>query len=405
MINSYSTIFNLGHAAVATLLHGPVIIEEKIDGSQISFRVRDEPRDVSDVKVTFEDAYVGVTGGTHILEVRSKGAMINVEAPEEMFKKAVEILLALFEQGKIPVGYTFRGEYLSKPTHNIAAYDRVPKNHIIIFDIEKGEQAFLNSTDKKAMAETLGFETVPMLHPEGSSMEIQNAEEIRAFLNLDSILGGQKVEGVVIKPAAYDLFGRDKKVLMGKFVSEAFKETHAAEWKKLHGPKAQTDILNTLALMYGAPARWFKALQHLREAGQITDSPKDIGALFKEVPADIRKECEQEIKEVLFKWAWTKIARSATAGLAEWYKDLLLKKQFENPSVPPVCDHEFIVGDTFASACVKCGNEPAPAPGVAGSEGLSDPPGPCGPEPAATRNAYTGVDYMAPVDPAAYGNV
>ena len=31
MINSYPSIYSLGHAAVATLLHGPVLLEEKID--------------------------------------------------------------------------------------------------------------------------------------------------------------------------------------------------------------------------------------------------------------------------------------------------------------------------------------------------------------------------------------
>jgi ATP-dependent RNA circularization protein (DNA/RNA ligase family) len=202
MINSYPNIFNLGHAAVATLLHGPVIVEEKIDGSQISFR-----------RIDLTDEVISPYGSVPYLEVRSKGAVINTEAPEKMFKKAVEILKSI--ENDIPVGYTFRGEYLSKPKHNVAAYDRVPANHIIIFDIEKSEQAFLNYADKQVMAQSLGFETVPVLY-EGM---VVNAGYVRDLLDRESVLGGQKVEGVVIKPAHYDLFGRDKKVLMGKFVT------------------------------------------------------------------------------------------------------------------------------------------------------------------------------------------
>ena len=38
-LHSYPSIFNLGHRAVAGLLGGPVIVEEKIDGSQFSFGV------------------------------------------------------------------------------------------------------------------------------------------------------------------------------------------------------------------------------------------------------------------------------------------------------------------------------------------------------------------------------
>ncbi len=359
MINSYPSIYNLGHAAIATLLHGPVIVEEKIDGSQISFR-----RVLQNLDITLSDGEnVSINGAIPVLEVRSKGAVINTEAPEKMFNKAVAILKSI--EDKIPVGYTFRGEYLSKPKHNVAAYDRVPANHIIIFDIEKGEQEFLNPLDKAVMAQTLGFETVKHL---GEGM-INGVDEIRALLEQESVLGGQKVEGVVIKPAAYDLFGRDKKVLMGKFVSEAFKETHAAEWKTIHGPKAQNEILRELALTYASPARWQKALIHLREEGKITDTLKDIGELFQAVPPDVLKECEEEIKAALWNWAWPNLRRALTHGLPDWYKDLLLKKQFEDPNalavinanaVDPLCDHEFITGDGFASACTKCGNVPAP---------------------------------------------
>lgn len=310
MISSYSSIYNLGHAAIATLLHGPVLLEEKIDGSQISFRR------------TYNDSVMPSEAHT-TLEVRSKGAAINTVAPEGLFKKAVEVLQALGD--KIPIGYTFRGEYLAKPAHNVMKYDRVPQNHIIIFDIEKGEQEYLSPTDKKDLATALGFETVPEL----SIGIIESAETIRAFLERESILGGQKIEGVVIKPFAYDLFGRDKKVLMGKFVSEVFKETHAAEWKTLHGPKSPGDVLREVAATYASPARWQKALIHLREQGKITDSPKDIGELMAAVPLDVLKECEEEIKAALWKWAWPNIRRSLTRGLPEWYKDVLLKLQFE----------------------------------------------------------------------------
>jgi hypothetical protein len=70
-------------------------------------------------------------------------------------------------------------------------------------------------------------------------------------------------------------------------------------------------------------------LQRMRESSRIADSPSDIGPLMQEVAPDIRKECEDEIKEYLFKWAWPHIARMSTRGLAEWYKNLLLTQQFE----------------------------------------------------------------------------
>ena len=69
---------------------------------------------------------------------------------------------------------------------------------------------------------------------------------------------------------------------------------------------------------------------HLKEAGKLEGDPRDIGALMKEVPEDVLKECQAEITADLFKWAWPHLRRTLTHGLPEWYKEELLKKQFEN---------------------------------------------------------------------------
>lgn len=297
----YSSIYNLGHRAIADLLRGPVYVEEKVDGSQFSFGITEEGE----------------------LKVRSKGCEMVVDAPEKMFSFAVETVKRL--KPLLHPGWTYRGEYLRSPKHNALIYSRIPKDHIILFDIEIGECEFLPYSDKKAEADRLGLEVVPLLE----AGTIENIEQFRSYLQIDSVLGGQKIEGVVIKPIGYHLYGVDKKVLMGKFVSEAFKEVHSKMWKA-ENPTAG-DILAMLGATYCTQARWQKALQHLSEKGLITDSPQDIGLLMKEVPVDVKRECEEEIKEKLFAFAWPHVARMAARGLPEWYKELLLKKQFEIP--------------------------------------------------------------------------
>lgn len=301
MINSYPSIYALGHGAVADLLNHPVIVEEKIDGSQFSFWKNSEG----------------------FVECRSKGAIVNTIAPEGMFKHAVEAVMSI--EHLLPWGVTWRGEYLAKPKHNILNYNRIPRNHIMIFDVNTSQETYVCRAQKEEMAKSIGMECVPILF-EG---RINSPDEIRAFLESESCLGGHKVEGVVIKPIGYHLFGADKKALMAKFVSEAFKEVHASDWKKDHGPKSSNDILIELARQFATPARWQKALIHLREEGAITDSPRDIEALIAAVPPDVLKECQDEIKEALFAWAWPNLKRAVTRGLPEWYKDTLLKKQFE----------------------------------------------------------------------------
>lgn len=299
--HSYPSSFAIGHRALAELFLDPVLIEEKVDGSQFSFGV-------------FFDEH-----GDQVIRCRSKGAQLNIIAPEKMFQRAIDVVLSLRDE--LTPGWTYRAEYLQKPKHNVLAYERYPDKHLIVFDINTGHEAYLDYAGKAEEAQRLGLEVVPKVF-EGV---MENIEMFRAMLDAESILGGQKIEGVVCKN--YYRFGPDKKILIGKFVSEAFKEIHASEWKKDNPSTA--DVVTSIIESLRTPARWNKAIQHLREAGQIEDSPRDIGLLIKEAQQDILKECEQEIAERLVAYAKPQIMRGVVRGLPEWYKDELLKRQFE----------------------------------------------------------------------------
>lgn len=284
--HSYPKVYALGHRAIDHIFPGgPVLVEEKVDGSQFSF---------------------GVFDG--VVRCRSKGREFAPGEEDDMFKLAVASVLAL-----VPVlhdGWTYRAEYLQKPKHNALAYDRIPEKHLILFDINDGHESYLSRSDKETEAERIGLEVVPSL--EGA----HDAETALALLDRVSVLGGQKIEGVVVKN--YDVFTRDGKASIGKYVTERFKEIHASDWKKSN--PGQRDILTILGDKFKSEARWEKALQHLREDGKIEGSPRDIGALMKELPDDVKTECEDEIKEMLFKWAWPHVKRSLGRGLPEWYK-------------------------------------------------------------------------------------
>ncbi len=293
--HSYTSLLSVGHKAAVQLFDGPVLIEEKVDGSQFSF---------------------GIFEGE--IKVRSKGAQLIADAPEKMFVRAVD---SVRERAHLLVdGWTYRGEYLQKPKHNALAYDRHPEGHIIIFDIAKGEEDYLPYDEKAAETVRIGLEVVPKIY-EG---EVTSAEFLTGLLDRESILGGQKVEGVVVKN--YAKFGQDGKVLIGKYVSAAFKEIHGKEWREAN-PLAG-DIVRQIIQALRTPARWQKAVQHLREADQLEVSPRDIGKLIGEIGKDVHRECQDEIKDALFKWAWPQIQRGVVAGAPEWYKDQLAEMQF-----------------------------------------------------------------------------
>lgn len=293
--HSYPSIFALGHRVLGDLFSDPVLIEEKVDGSQFSFGVFEgRPR------------------------VRSKGQEMHLDAPEKMFEKAVETVKEISLQ--LHPGWTYRAEYLQKPKHNTLAYDRTPERHIIIFDINPAHESYLPYDEKAAEAARIGLEVVPRL---GTGI-IESPADLLALLETTSVLGGQKIEGFVVKN--YARFGHDKKALMGKFVSETFKEVHNGEWRK-NNPTT-SDFIDTIVAKYRTPARWAKAVQHLTEAGALERSPRDIGKLMKEVSTDVLNECYAEILQDLFRFAWPKVQRALTHGLPEWYKAQLLEAQF-----------------------------------------------------------------------------
>lgn len=317
MIPSYPSIYAIGHRALEGFLDDDVVVQEKVDGSQFSFGLLFEPDLVAPQNSRGENAY------HNILRARSKGAELNIEAPDKMFAAGVAAVKAV--EKVLHPGWVYRGEFLAKPHHNAIAYDRVPRNHVALFDVTTGPETYLDSFAVAEEAARLGFDVVPTLF----LGRVGSPEMFRDLLEVVSFLGGSKVEGVVVKN--YLRFGRDKKALMGKFVSEKYKEVHAQVWKE-NNPK-QGDVLERLASKYTTAARWEKALQHLRDDGKIEDSPRDIGLLIREVWPDVERECRDDIADELYAWAAGHLRRMSTRGLAEWYKQRLMERQFEKETV------------------------------------------------------------------------
>jgi len=232
-----------------------------------------------------------------------------------MFERAVQTALAYGWHS----GWIYRCEYLNKPHHNALTYAQVPEEHIIIYDIETGLQKYLTYEEVAAEAHRLGLDVVPRLF-EG---KVDTLQQLKALLDTESILGGCKIEGMVIKN--YERFGKDGKVFMGKLVAEDFKEVHAKEWKKANpGGK---DIVGLLTEELRTEARWRKAVQHRAEAGKLLNAPQDIGPLLKLIAKDVEEEEGDRIKAVLFKWAWKHIQRGITRGFPQWYKQQLAEQE------------------------------------------------------------------------------
>jgi hypothetical protein len=296
-LHSYPKVFNMGHPAIASLFDGAVVVQEKIDGSQFTF---------------------GVIGGE--LHCRSKGAVIHVETTDNNFRAAVETAKRLHAKGLLVEGWQYRGEAMRNQKHNTVLYERAPSGNVILFDVDTGlENRISDPEELRSVADALGLECVPtFFHGVVSSID-----DLKRLLETPSCLGGT-MEGVVAKN--YSRWGKDGKMLMGKVVSEDFREAHAHDWRKRN--PTRTDVVEAVVACYKTDRRWEKAVERMRDAGKLEHSPRDIGPLMKEIPADIRAECEHEIKEALFKHFWPQIERGVRHGFPEWYKQRLLAAQF-----------------------------------------------------------------------------
>jgi hypothetical protein len=295
-LSSYPKIYAIGHKAIEDLFKDDVMVEEKVDGSMLCFAKAEND-----------------------LFFRSKGAVIYANAPEKMFTLGVEAVKSIMD--RLHEGWIYRGEYLSKPKHNTLSYARVPRNNVILFDVTIGTETYLSRSEKEIEAERIGLEIVPKVF-EG---RIDNVEFLMSLMDRESILGGEKIEGLVVKN--YSRFGKDGSVLMGKYVREDFKERNGANFKRENPSRG--DVVQRVIGALKTEARWNKAVQHLREKGQLESSPRDIGNLIKEVKEDMKIEEEEWIKTELYKDSIDSILRGVTAGVAEWYKLELAKGQFK----------------------------------------------------------------------------
>jgi hypothetical protein len=308
-VPSYPKIFHVGSNYIPDLFTGDVEITEKIDGSMFAF---------------------GINSNREIV-MRSKGVQIFAGSKEKMFDKAID---HVYSKGVVkalqdmPPDTYFYGEYLRSPKHNTLAYETVPVNNILIFGVRKRgpnyTDWFIDDYDKMyEWAQKVGLQCVPLLY-KGPVTEYTKLEE---FFPRISVLGNETLEGVVVKNYAKpSLVGNMEQPSFGKLVREDFKERNSKEWKADSAPSKLEAFIDS----FRTEARWNKAIQHLRDDGKLTNEPKDIGPLIAEIKKDLAEEEAETIKQGLYRLFMEQIARHATGGFPEFYKEYLGKGAFKN---------------------------------------------------------------------------
>lgn len=257
-------------ASELSRLHtSPCEIQEKLDGSQMSWALDEEGN----------------------LLARSKGKMLSLTTPEHCFGGALVHLQKNID--KLRKGIVYRGECIRSQRHNHLTYGRAPKGNLVLFDAYDVHGDFWYShASLTQLANDLGID-VTQSFGRLKANEVFTTEKFRnIYENNESILGG-KIEGVVIKN--YQEKDNDGKTLMAKWVADEFREVEGKPKRSAQEREAAPEGFIELAERYRTEARWRKGIQHLSEAGLLTNTPKDIGLLVKEIQRDIHDEEGQTI--------------------------------------------------------------------------------------------------------------
>lgn len=311
-LTSYCSSYSPHHKEFQLLRNKPIWLEEKIDGSQISFMVQDGELLVKSRRVLWTPEH------------------IELGQFDKNFKPAIDYLLSIKEA--IRPGWRYRGEYLRKPRHNAITYGRIPTNHIIIYDIETElDGEFLSPFDRHLQSAFVGLEAVPVLYsedwlgiygPKNISIDaiewlIKQAESI---FKLDSWLGGM-IEGVVVKTSE-SCYDPGKKQIIGKIVREEFKELNQQAQRDYKGP-SKADIIQHLGASLANEARIAKAFFRLRDDGSLEEGMRAVPQIMKELWQDILKEEQFYIKEQLEKWAMPQLEKIIKSQVPKWLKEHL----------------------------------------------------------------------------------
>lgn len=282
-------------------------IEEKVDGSQLSFVVSDEDQP------TFYN----------------KGSTIN--PTNKVFVKTINMITTLATRKIFNPTYVYHGEAVCSSRHNVVQYERYPKYYFILFDIQTST-GLLDPDEKRAEAERIGLEVIPTLiwntDPERSPYTVcQEFIDNIVAGKITSILGGRP-EGIVLKH--HNFISRGKAVATKlKMVTPEFKESHAMKQTKGERPTPESAVAE-VGKSFSTPARFHKAVQHLRDAGKLKDTPEDLYKLKEELDDDLEREARDEIMMYLWAELAPYVKRACRTNFDEWYKEYL-----EQMSPPP----------------------------------------------------------------------
>lgn len=270
-------------------------VQEKIDGSQMSFYIR--------------------SVGSEIEFTNKKN---KIHRDSKLFRNTTHALTHHSKKVSFNPNFIYHGESLHSNCHNIMVYQRIPRHYFMCFDIyDTFNKRYLNPDEIRVECDRIAIEYVGELYSNqlksiDPSVKLQELlDQIQAGIIL-SKLGGF-CEGIVLKHNNVIDDNGKSSTLKKKYVIAEFQERRKSTIdKSLNYFK----FLESLGKLFATSARYNKAIIHLREKDMTFDQ-QDLEI---ELDDDFDKEYIDEIKEYLWKHIGEKIKEISRQNLSEWIK-------------------------------------------------------------------------------------
>jgi len=280
---------------------GDVIIQEKIDGSQLSIcnidgklHFYNKNKEITATSKPFLNSYLSLVDKPHL------------------FKK----------------GYIYHGEAMNSIQPNTIRYEREPLYFWIIYEIVKDDGISLSPEQVLECIKDTGLEYIRPIFYNFICAKyydyVQIANKCITEINegkIKSVLGG-KPEGVVLKALNHKKENGKIVNTRYKFVRTEFSEMNRMRKKKLP-TLLDTEIVDGIGDVYNVHARFQKAVQHLKEADKWKDGDimRNQSAMVNELDIDLLKECKEDIKTMLFIRFFPQICKAARSDLTKFLKN------------------------------------------------------------------------------------
>ena len=304
-MKKYPKVLSLGQPLIADIFGHPVEISEKVDGSQCRIQLTDD-----------------------FVKCGSKN--VNC-ADEKMFRLAHEQAERIWNE---QIWWTFGDEitlfteFLNKEKHNVLIYGRVPQNNLYLFGA-MADGKHLQTDELIELAKELQIEP-PCIF--ASQKIVESQSDIEEYLEIQSVLGNVKVEGVVIKQyhETYPALLASTQAftgypMAGKLVRDDFKERLNKEWS---AKKQRETPLAKVATEFFTDARFRKAIQHLEDEGKITYEMNNLKYIIPEFYTDLVDEERDEIVKLAMSDFWRQLKRKSDNFAVQEWKKFLVEEQF-----------------------------------------------------------------------------